>query len=199
MQHTTDSPSVYAHLAESFNLASSIRYGDSSVSEQEHALQCAELADGAGADEALVMASLLHDVARFAVPQEMVLDTLQNAESHQDAKSHGEMAAQLLANLLPPRALFCIRYHGEAKQYLCETSPGYREKLAEASITTMRIQSRETSAEQLSTLASHQWWKDALRVRAWDDAGKVSGRQTRTLDYWLGRLARYVESRQQAG
>ena len=192
VEPTPESNTIYTLLVEKFALADSIGYGESAVSEQEHALQCAELADAAGADEDLVMASLLHDVARFAVPQEMVLDTLQNTETHGDAKTHGEQAAHLLGNLLSERALFCIRHHAEAKQYLCQINPAYRAKLADASIATLRIQARQTSPQKLAELSRHRWWKDALRVRAWDDAGKVKGRQTRPVDYWLDRLKQFA-------
>ena len=47
-------------------------YGAEHVSELEHALQCAELAAAAGADEQLTLACLLHDVGRYAVDQGMV-------------------------------------------------------------------------------------------------------------------------------
>jgi gamma-butyrobetaine dioxygenase len=55
------------------------QYGGEAVSELEHALQCAELAAAAGADEELVLAALLHDVGRYAVPQSLVSDTLEGA------------------------------------------------------------------------------------------------------------------------
>ena len=41
-------------------------YGAERVSELAHALQCAELAQRAGADDELILACLLHDVGRFA-------------------------------------------------------------------------------------------------------------------------------------
>ena len=50
------------------------RYGAERVSELAHALQCAELARAAGADEDLTLACLLHDVGRFAVDQSLIFD-----------------------------------------------------------------------------------------------------------------------------
>jgi hypothetical protein len=49
-----DAPSwqtAYEQVTGSFDKASKIRYGESAVTELEHALQCAELADHAGADD----------------------------------------------------------------------------------------------------------------------------------------------------
>jgi predicted HD phosphohydrolase len=187
-----DWKAVRNHIVDSYRQAASIRYGQSAVTELEHSLQCAELADQAGADEELVIACMLHDVARSAVPQEQVSDTLQSADVAPDAKNHGEAAAELMKDMLPERSLFCIRYHAEAKQYLCQVNPAYRDRLADASIQTLAVQSDSTSREKLDTLANHRFWKDALRVRTWDDGAKVRDRETRPLDYWINRLDEFL-------
>lgn len=51
-------------------------YGGEAVSELEHALQCAELARAAGADEELQLACLLHDVGRYAGGHPWLRDVL---------------------------------------------------------------------------------------------------------------------------
>ncbi len=96
--------------------------------------------------------------------------------------------------MLPARSLFCIKYHAEAKQYLCQTNPQYRSKLAPASIKTLAIQSATTGKERLDELASHKWWKDALRLRAWDDAAKQKGKATKSLDYWVTRPDQFLNT-----
>ncbi len=183
---------VYDHIVSSFSKAAQIQYGESAVTELEHALQCAELADKASADDDLVFACMLHDVARFALPQNQISDTLQNTELDKNAKGHGAAAAEMMDGLLPQRSLFCIKHHAEAKQYLCQTNPRYREKLAAASIKTLAIQAAETDGQQLETLSRHEWWPDALRVRVWDDGAKIKGKTTRSFDYWNGRLERFL-------
>lgn len=54
-------------LLEAMAHAGARRYGGEPVSELAHALQCAELAAAAGADEHLTLACLLHDVGRVVV------------------------------------------------------------------------------------------------------------------------------------
>ena len=187
--------SVYNHIAQSYQTAAKTQYGEEAVTELEHSLQCAELADQAAADEELVLACLLHDVARFAVPQDDVSDTLQKAKVHNAAKGHGVKAAELMDGFLPERSLFFIQHHAEAKQYLCQTHPGYKDKLSSASIKTLQVQSQDTDQQKLDELAAHPWWPDAVRLRVWDDAAKVKGKQTRSLNYWLDRLNQFLESR----
>src|SRR5499427_4353016 len=56
-------------LIEAMTRSAARQYGQERVNELAHALQCAELADAAGADEELVLACLLHDVGRYAWPR----------------------------------------------------------------------------------------------------------------------------------
>jgi len=195
MSENTELRSVYAHIVNSYQIAARTQYGKEAVTELEHSLQCAELADQAGADEELVLACMLHDVARFAVPQEQVSDTLQNAKVNSNAKGHGARGAELMQGLLPEKSLFCIKHHAEAKQYLCLTNDNYKAKLSSASIKTLKIQSAEVDQNKLDELSQHPWWSDALKLRVWDDAAKIKGKSTRPLDYWLNRLDQFLETR----
>ena len=62
-------------------------YGGEAVTQLEHALQCASLAQTAGATPALVIAALLHDLGHLA-------------DSGNDEKiPHGKLAARLLSGL----------------------------------------------------------------------------------------------------
>jgi predicted HD phosphohydrolase len=64
--------SMADRLIEALGRASTRVYepGAEAVSQLEHALQCADLAETAGADDDLVLACLLHDVGRFAADRE---------------------------------------------------------------------------------------------------------------------------------
>src|SRR4029434_5230048 len=61
-------------LLDALARSAATRYGGEIVSELEHALQCAELAREADADDDLQLACLLHDVGRFAVDKSLVSD-----------------------------------------------------------------------------------------------------------------------------
>ena len=67
-------PGMTDRLLDAMAGSAARRYGAERVSELAHALQCAELAREAGADEGLTLACLLHDVGRFAVDQALIFD-----------------------------------------------------------------------------------------------------------------------------
>src|SRR5713101_5834870 len=77
--------SMAARLIEAMTRSAPRQYGKEEVTELAHALQCADLAQGAGADEELVLACLLHDVGRYALAQDEVSDTLEIAASRSAA------------------------------------------------------------------------------------------------------------------
>ncbi len=105
-------------------------YGGEAVSELEHALQCAELARAAGADEELQLACLLHDVGRYAVDPSLVFDTGEPSRAGPHARGHHEVGAELLAPWVPERVAWCVRAHADAKRYLCATEPDYFARLS---------------------------------------------------------------------
>jgi predicted HD phosphohydrolase len=153
------------------------QYGKEGVTELAHALQCADLAQGAGADEELVLACLLHDVGRYAVAQDEVSDTLEIAAPRSAAaRGHHEAGADLIAPHVPARVAFLIRAHTDAKRYLCATEPGYHDKLSRGSKHTLTLQGGVMTVEEVKRAETNPWWPDALRLRRWDDEAKVVGK-----------------------
>jgi predicted HD phosphohydrolase len=108
-------------LLEAMAHAGARRYGGEPVSELAHALQCAELAAAAGADEHLTLACLLHDVGRVVVDPALVFDRVGGARP--GTRGHHEIGAELIAPYVPERVAWLVRMHADAKRYLCSTDP----------------------------------------------------------------------------
>lgn len=168
------------------------RYGGEVVSELEHALQCAELANAGGADEELQLACLLHDVGRYAIDQALVADTLEATRVGPSARGHHDLGADLLAPWVPERVAWCVRMHADAKRYLCATEPGYLARLSPASRHTLGLQGGVMSPDDAARFAEHRWARDAVALRRWDDQAKVVGKPTRPLDEWAPLVLRAV-------
>ena len=179
-------------LIEAMANSAARQYGRERVNELAHALQCAELAEAAGADEEIVLACLLHDVGRYAVAQDEISDTLeQAAASAGKARGHHEAGADLIAPYVPERVGFLVRAHTDAKRYLCATEPSYYETLSRGSKHTLTLQGGAMTPAEVERVARHPWWPDAVRLRRWDDAAKVVGKQTRELGSWEPLVRKY--------
>ena len=182
-------------LLETMKRPAARRYGGEAVTELAHALQCADLAASAGADEQLVLACLLHDVGRFAAPGREISDTLEGAGAPMPAaRGHHELGADLLAPYVPERVAFLVCAHADAKRYLCATDPGYHEALSSASQRTLALQGGVMSVEAAWRAEAHPWWDDAVRLRRWDDEAKVAGKRTRPLTAWKPLLEKYFSA-----
>ena len=63
-------------ILQALETAGQVPYGTEPVTELEHALQIADIADEMSGDEELILAALLHDIGRVAVRQDEISDTL---------------------------------------------------------------------------------------------------------------------------
>jgi phosphonate degradation associated HDIG domain protein len=159
------------------------------VSMLEHMLQAAHFAEAEGAAPQLVIAALLHDVGHLV---EDVPDDI--ADWHDDAK-HEEVGGRWLAGRFGPEVSDPVRLHVPAKRYLCATDPSYFSQLSEASVITLKLQGGPMNATELRAFESEPFFKDAVRVRKWDDMGKVSNLPTRGLDEYRGMLEKIARPR----
>ncbi|HEY7436518.1 MAG TPA: HD domain-containing protein [Methylomirabilota bacterium] len=182
-------PGMTDRLLDAMTRSAAHRYGTERVSELAHALQCADLARAAGADEELTLACLLHDVGRFAVDQALVFDRVGGGRA--GARGHHEIGADLIAPYVPERVAWLVRMHALAKRYLCSTEPGYHGTLSPASRHTLTLQGGLMSREEVARHAEHPCLGDALRLRRWDDQAKVEGKETAPLAAWAPLLRTY--------
>ena len=171
------------------------QYGEEPVSELVHALQCATLAEDEGADDELVVAALLHDFGRLVVEDGDLSDSVGgDGETPPKHGGHGELGAEQLHEHFSDRILFCIRNHAEAKRYLCTTEPEYFDGLSKGSVVTLEKQGGKMDEEERAAFESSPYCADAVRMRRWDDRGKISGAVARSLDHWMGKVEQQIRT-----
>jgi [1-hydroxy-2-(trimethylamino)ethyl]phosphonate dioxygenase len=153
-------------------------YFGENVSTAEHCLQAAYFAQIAGAPPGLVVAALLHDIGHLVeeVPQDIADWTV---DAH-----HEEIGGRWLAQRFRPEVSEPVRLHVPAKRYLLATDAKYFAKLSPASVITLKLQGGPMAAHEVAQFETEAYYKDAVRVRQWDDQGKVAGLKTPSLgDY----------------
>ena len=153
------------------------------VSQAEHMLQAAALAEDDGAPTELVIAALLHDVGHFTGP--LTGDDLMGGTDNR----HSDVAADWLARWFGPSVTEPIRLHVAAKRYLCAVDPAYVGLLSEASRYTLGVQGGPMSPEELAAFEAEPYAGDAVRLRRWDDAAKDAGRDVPPFGLYQQRLA----------
>lgn len=146
-------------LDETAALLTSLRdvWDEEAVDELDHALQSAARAVADGADDELVLAAALHDLAHSPLFDESA------------AQRHDETARRWLTPRFGERVGWLAGQHVAAKRYLVATDPGYGSSLTPTSEASLRAQG---GAEVDAALVAHAWWPDALRLRRYDDAAK---------------------------
>ena len=153
-------------------------YFGENVSTAEHCLQAAYFAQIAGAPPGLVVAALLHDIGHLVeeVPQDIADWTV---DAH-----HEEIGGHWLARRFRPEVSEPVRLHVPAKRYLLATDAKYFAKLSPASVITLKLQGGPMAAHEVAQFETEAYYKEAVRVRRWDDQGKVAGLKTPSLgDY----------------
>lgn len=154
------------------------QYGGEDVTQIEHALQSAALAEAEGASGELICAALLHDVGHL-------LHELPDDAPDQGFDDHHERsAANRLTNLFPPAVVEPIRLHVAAKRYLCAVEPGYLETLSRPSIVSLELQGGPMSPKEVAAYEAGPFATDATRLRRWDDTAKVPDLVTPPLEHF---------------
>ena len=157
-------------------------YEGEGVTQLEHALQSAHLAERAGAPPELVCAALLHDIGHL-VNDRGETPTLRGVDDR-----HQYAALPFLRSIFPEAVLGAIRLHVDAKRYLCATRAGYREALSQDSKRSLELQGGVFSAAEAERFIRQPHAAEAVSVRLWDDAAKVAGARTPDLAHFEATL-----------
>ena len=160
------------------------QYSGEPVTQLEHALQTAHLAEQSGADDALVTACLLHDLGHMLNHQGDT-PTLRGIDD-----THQYFALPFLRGLFSDAVLDAIKLHVDAKRYLCQANAGYHERLSDDSKRSLALQGGVFDAAQAAAFLGQSGARDAVLLRQWDDLAKQAELQTPSLAHFLGRAGR---------
>jgi phosphonate degradation associated HDIG domain protein len=160
------------------------------VTALEHALQCAQLAEWADAEESLVAAAFLHDVGHLLHDDPVA--------GHEDDDRHALQALQLLRPDFGSAVTEPIRLHVAAKRYLCARDGAYLLSLSPASRHALLRQGGVMTDDEARAFETRPHAVAAVQLRRWDDLARTPGQRTPPLGYYL-RLLDSLLSREPSG
>ncbi len=154
------------------------QYFGEAISQTEHALQSAWLAEKAGASPAIIGAALLHDVGHLL--HGMGEDI---ADEDVDAR-HEAVGAAYLAQRFSTELVAAVSLHVLAKRYLVGTDPAYAANLSPASVHSLELQGGPMGPEEAAEFATKKAAAGAISLRRWDDEAKIVALKTPGLDHF---------------
>jgi gamma-butyrobetaine dioxygenase len=164
-------PEVVNKLRAELQAMAGQHFEGEAVTEQQHAMQTADLAVDAGARPALVAAALLHDIGMMPHVAEQYAGV-----------PHEEIGSLFLAPVLGDEVATIVGYHVKAKLALVATDPGYRARLSPFSVNSLKEQETPEAMAEVQDFLTMPYAEDAMNLRRWDDLAKDPAGQTRTLD-----------------
>lgn len=154
-----------AQIVHLYRTAGAARYGREAVDQEQHALQCAWLAQRSGASDELVAAALLHDLGHLLQPD----------ATGPGNDLHEYRVLPFLRGAFPDAVVEPIRLHVAAKRFLCVIEACYGETLSPASQRSLQLQGGPFSAEEAAAFISQPFAEDAVDLRRWGDLAKDPG------------------------
>lgn len=155
-------------------------YIGEAVTQLEHALQCAQLAEKQTQDIELIMAALFHDIGHL-----LDYDKPENDMQGLGHRLHEDVGADyLIKNGFSNRVAKLVRGHVAAKRYLTATNRQYANQLSAASLKTLEIQGGPMSKDEVIRFEQDPDFRDMLLVRVWDEKGKILGEPTPDLHHY---------------
>ena len=140
---------------------------DEIVTQLEHALQCANQARSADADDVQVAAALLHDLGHFLVDEHN-----ETASFLTEDFLHEEVGAEYLEPFFIAAMIEPVKLHVPAKRYICTTDATYYDTLSVASKRSFQLQGGFITEEEKAAFEENPHYQNAVQLRKWDDLAK---------------------------
>jgi len=163
---------ILSHIALLLTEKGQRQYGLHDVTQLQHALQSAWLAEQDGAEPPLIAAALLHDIGH------MTHALGENPAATGVDDRHEQVGHAFLARWFGPEVTEPVRLHVAAKRYLCAVEPDYLSRLSPDSVLSLKLQGGPMTANEAAAFRALPQAEAAVRLRRYDEAAKVKDLQT---------------------
>lgn len=151
-QSTPQAKDIVHQLLEFIRSQGNSDYLGENVSQLEHSLQCAHLAQQSsqfGHDHEVILAALLHDIGRFIPAAKHMLKMIAPDGTYVGTASHDVLGERYLRQLgFSEKVCQLVGAHVWAKRYLTATESGYYDALSSTSKRTLQYQVNQSNNMQ---------------------------------------------------
>ena len=160
-------------------------YIGEAISQLEHCLQAADQAQGAGSQNDIIIAALLHDVGQF-LPADSISTQIKDLKAHNDSISVGRVGHEVIGEQYLRSLGFSdtvcrlVGSHIAAKRYLTAIDPAYYDSLSATSRKSLEFQGGSFEGKELEKFMNDPLSEEMVRLRKWEDGAKVVGIVDRT-------------------
>lgn len=152
---------------------------DEDVSQLAHALQCAALAKYENASDELIVAALLHDIGHlFEIERN-------NGPDYRSDLRHEVSGSEFLGEFFSEAVTDPIAMHVDAKRFLAAVESNYFDSLSRGSKRSLEMQGGPYSERECVAFLERPGSADAIRLRRWDDHGKMLDLEVPAFETWI--------------
>ena len=179
---------IVAHLLNLLETkGSNIQYGNENVTQLEHALQCAELAEKNNFSKEIITAALLHDIGHLLYDGE---DPIYEGKDGY----HENLGADYLSAYYEEEVTRPIKAHVDCKRYLSSVEEGYYDLLSEASKISLKAQGGPFTKDEAEEFIKKPFMKEAVELRRFDDQAKILNKETPNLEHFKHYLEKSLKN-----
>jgi phosphonate degradation associated HDIG domain protein len=166
-------------------------YAGEKLSQLEHMLQAAQLAEEQGQDEEVVLAAFLHDIGHLCEEG--------RGDNEMDGfgiKDHEEIGAEFLGMRgFSKKVVRLVESHVEAKRYLTYKNPEYYNQLSDASRKTLEFQGGRMIKEEADAFEQYPLFNLIILMRTLDEQAKVENKPLPDLSRYRQMIFHHLTSR----
>lgn len=161
-------------------------YIGESISQLEHALQCAHQASLEGSTEETILAALFHDIGHLCLKENT------DMMAGYGVANHDIVGANFLHDCgMSENVCQLVLGHVQAKRYLTR-DPEYYIKLSDASKMTLTMQGGPMSELESREFETDPLFDGKILMRVWDEKAKIVGLDVPGIDNYRAMLLRHL-------
>ena len=152
------------------------------VSQTEHMVQAAMLAEKDCKSKKIILAALFHDIGHLiGFDEEIPFESMDNL----GIQDHEKIGAIFLRKLnIPSPIPELVEGHVQAKRYLTFKDPEYYNKLSEASKGTLKHQGGPMTESEAFGFETNKLYRDMINLRSYDEKAKEINMVIKDLNYY---------------